>query len=238
MSRICPLFSGSTGNSTYIATQNGGILVDAGASMRSLFMAVERVGGSFEEIKAIAITHEHIDHIKGLKPFLNKTNAKLIASKQTLEALIKKEIVPSKTEVIEIGEKPLDINGIIINRFATSHDCEGSSGYTFLLADGKKTGVCTDLGIVTDDVRNAITGLDALLIECNHDIEMLLHGPYPKWLKDRVMGEYGHLSNIDSAIYLAKNIGPNTKKILLTHLSHQNNTEEKALETIKEIFAE
>lgn len=224
MSRICPLFSGSTGNSTYIATKNGGILVDAGASMRSLFMAVERASGSFEDIKAIAVTHEHIDHIKGLKPFLNKTTAKLIASKQTLEALIKKEIVPSKTEVIEIGEKPLDINGIIINRFATSHDCEGSSGYTFLLPDGKKTGVCTDLGIVTDEVRNAITGLDALLIESNHDIEMLKKGPYPPMLKMRILSDKGHISNAVCSAELKNLLKSGTTRFILGHLSQNNNT--------------
>ncbi len=224
MSRICPLFSGSTGNSTYIGTKNGGILIDAGASMRALCSALERAGGSYEEIFAIAVTHEHIDHIKGLRPFLNKSNAKLIASKETLETLIKQDKVPEKTEVIEIDNEGLEINGIKITRFATSHDCLGSSGYSLFLPDGKKVGVCTDLGVVTDEVRKAITGSDTLLIESNHDIEMLKKGPYPPSLKMRILSEKGHISNVACAAELKGLLKSGTTRFILGHLSQNNNT--------------
>ncbi len=224
MSRICPLYSGSTGNSTYIGTQNGGILVDAGASFKGLCNALECAGGSYDEIKAIAITHEHIDHIKGLKVFLNKTNATLVASKGTLNALVKAEAIPADTKILEIADNPIDINGIIINRFATSHDCEDSSGYSFILPDLKKVTVCTDLGVVTDEVRKAIEKSDVLLFESNHDIEMLKRGPYPPVLKVRIMSDRGHISNIACAAELKAFLESGTERFILGHLSQKNNT--------------
>ena len=223
MSRICPLFSGSTGNSTYIGTKNGGILVDVGGSMKGVCAALEKVGESCEDIKAVAVTHEHTDHIKGLKTFLSKTDAVLLASKQTLETLINNDKVPAKTKII-IAEDTSDINGIGINRFATSHDCAGSSGYSFILPDGKKVSVCTDLGIVTNEVRTAITKSDLVLLESNHDLEMLKRGPYPPHLKVRIMSEKGHISNNACAAELKGLLESGTTRFILGHLSRNNNT--------------
>lgn len=224
MSRICPLFSGSTGNSTYIATKNGGILVDAGASFKGICECLEKVGGELQDIFAIAVTHEHIDHIKGLKTFLNKTNAALIASEKTLQILEQLEKIPTKTKVIPIGDNGTEMNGIRINRFATSHDCEGSSGYTFILPEDKKIAVATDLGVVTDEVKNAITGSEVLLLESNHDIEMLKKGPYPPELKVRIMSDKGHISNNACSAQLPELLKSGTKKFILGHLSRHNNT--------------
>ncbi len=224
MSRICPLFSGSSGNSTYIGTKNGGILVDVGASMRGITQAIEVAGGDIAEILAVAVTHEHIDHIKGLKTILNKTNAKLIASCETLEALAKSDKIPEKTEVICLDEGFIDMCGIGITRFATSHDCKGSSGYVLDLPDGKKVSVCTDLGVVTDGVRNAIKNSDLILLESNHDIEMLKRGPYPPDLKARILSEQGHISNNACASELPFLFNNGTKRFILGHLSQHNNT--------------
>ncbi len=224
MSRICPLFSGSTGNSTYIGTSKGSILVDAGGSMRGICNAIELVGGEYREIKAIAVTHQHSDHIKGLKTFLSRTDAALVASAETIEALISEGVVPPLTRVIEIGEKPIEIGGIVINRFATSHDCEGSSGYSFILPDGKKATVCTDLGVVTDGVRQAINGSDLLLFESNHDVNMLKNGPYPAALKVRILSEKGHISNATCASELGGFLSHGTTRFILGHLSLHNNT--------------
>lgn len=224
MSRICPLYSGSTGNSTYIGTENGGILVDAGASFKGICNALERAGGSYNEIKAVTVTHEHTDHIKGLKTFLNKTDAALIASKGTLNTLADADIIPAHTKVIEISEKTLEIDGILINRFATSHDCADSSGYSFILPDSKKVTVCTDLGVVTDEVRNAIIKSDVLLFESNHDIEMLKRGPYPPVLKVRILSDKGHISNNTCAAELKTFFKSGTERFILGHLSQKNNT--------------
>lgn len=224
MSRICPLFSGSTGNSTYIATKNGSILVDAGASFKGMSAAIEAAGGSVEDIKAIAVTHEHIDHVKGLKTLLNKTKIPLIASKETAEALLEADRIPDGTQIIIAENSGIEINGIVLTRFATSHDCVGSSGYSFLLPDGKKITVCTDLGIVTDTVRNAITGSDVLLFESNHDIEMLKRGPYPPQLKMRILSDKGHISNAACASELKTLLKGGTSRFILGHLSQKNNT--------------
>lgn len=239
MAKICPLFSGSTGNSIYIGTRKGNILVDAGASMRSVSAALEVVGTSANGIDAVVITHEHTDHIKGLKTFLNKTNANLIASQETLNALIGLNIVPSQTKVtvIESG-KSLSVGDVQIDRFATSHDCVGSSGYTFTVNEGKKISVCTDLGIVTDEVRQALLGSDAVLIESNHDVNMLKKGPYPAELKVRIMSDKGHISNNACAAELPNLIKNGTTRFILGHISLHNNTPILALSTAKAALAD
>ena len=225
MSRICPLFSGSTGNSTYIAGAHGAVLVDAGASLRSLSEALEAAGGELSQISAVFITHEHFDHIKGLKPLLNKTGAAVIASEETLAALIAADKLPAGTETEVIySDTPLEYAGITVSRFATSHDCKGSSGYTFLMPDNRKISVCTDLGVMTESVRNAINGSDAVLIESNHDTEMLNKGPYPPELKIRIMSDRGHLSNNACAAELGGLLNSGTTRFILGHLSQKNNT--------------
>lgn len=225
MSRICPLFSGSTGNSTYIAGAYGSVLVDAGASLRSLSAALSAAGGELSEISAVFITHEHFDHIKGLKPLLNKTQATVVASAETLSALIAADKLPAgtKTEAI-YSDTPVEYAGITVSRFNTSHDCHGSSGYCFFMPDNRKITVCTDLGVMTKEVRSAIHGSDAVLIESNHDTEMLNKGPYPPELKLRIMSDRGHLSNNACAAELGGLLNSGTKRIILGHLSQKNNT--------------
>lgn len=223
MAMICPLFSGSTGNSTYISYENTGILVDAGASCKGILTALQNINCSPEVIKAIVVTHEHIDHIKGLKALLKKTGAMLLASNDTLEALDLKEAIPSNTNVMVL-ENEFCVEDINVSRFNTSHDCKGSSGYTFLLPNSKKISVCTDLGIVTDEVRSAITGSDVILIESNHDIEMLKRGPYPPQTKMRIMSDFGHISNNVCATEVKRLFENGTERFILGHLSLNNNT--------------
>ncbi len=223
MSKICPLFSSSSGNCTYIGTKFGDVLVDVGVSFKGVCEALENVGASVDKIAAVFITHEHEDHIKGLKTFLNKTNASVFASEKTLETLILLDKIPAKTNVIALSSQT-EIGGVVANRFSTSHDCVGSSGYSFILPDQKCISVCTDSGIVTDEMRHAILGSDLVLLESNHDIEMLKRGPYPPQLKMRILSEKGHLSNNACACELGALINSGATRFILGHLSQHNNT--------------
>ena len=173
-------------------------------------------------VRAIFITHEHTDHIKGLKTLIKKTGVPLIASSATLDALTKADIIPTGVELIPADNSDITFGNIVLSRFETSHDTIGSSGY--VLSEGDtKISVCTDLGIVTDTVREAIRGSDAVLIESNHDVEMLKRGPYPPDLKLRILSEQGHLSNNACAAELPELLKSGTTRIILGHLSLHNN---------------
>lgn len=223
MARICPLFSSSSGNCTYIGTADGGILIDAGASFKGIKEGIVAAGGDLGEIKVIAITHSHEDHIRGLKTLLKYTDATLVASAETLQALTDGDKIPKGTK-IDIIDNTLNCMNTEITSFKTSHDCIGSRGYAFDLSDGKKISICTDLGVVTDEVHNAIMGSDALLLESNHDIEMLKKGPYPPHLKLRIMSDSGHISNSACADEVKNLFESGTTRFILGHLSRQNNT--------------
>ncbi len=233
MSKICPLLSGSTGNSTYISTSKGDILIDAGGSFKSLKSAVSNINCDISNLLAVAVTHEHIDHIKGLKTLLKNTAVPLIASKMTAEALSNHDCIPPETEILLADDGDIDLGDIAVSRFSTSHDCEGSSGYTVTLPDSQKCAVCTDLGIVTDEVRQALSGCRAVLIESNHDISMLKRGPYPPQLKLRIMSDRGHISNAVCAEELPALLKSGTNRFILGHLSQKNNLPMLALSTAK-----
>lgn len=224
MSRICPLFSGSTGNSTYIGTKDGGILIDVGASVKGIKSALNNVGSDFDDIKVIAVTHSHDDHIKGLKAVLNKTEASVFTHKSTAEALINKGLIDKDTKIILADEEEYILGDTCIKPFSTSHDSQGSCGFNVLLPDGKKFSLCTDTGIITEEISDAILGSDAVLIESNHDIEMLKRGPYPPFLKVRIMSDKGHISNAVCAGEVLKLFKSGTTRFILGHLSMNNNT--------------
>ena len=237
MARICPLFSGSTGNSTYISSHGSAILVDVGGSYKATLNALEKIGADIGGIRAVAVTHEHTDHIKGLKTLLKNTSLPLIGSKETLEILASTDKIPSDTKLI-VADAPIEIGGFEIRRFATRHDCEGSSGYTIALPDGQRTAVCTDLGVMTDEVRNALYGCSAVLIESNHDIDMLKRGPYPATLKLRILSDDGHLSNNACAVELPRLLQKGTTRFILGHISRNNNLPTLALSSAKATLTE
>ena len=222
MAKICPLFSGSKANSTYIECSSGGILVDAGSSFKALKESLINIGGEINNIKAIFVTHEHTDHIKCLSTLLKSLKIPLICSKGTLNELIAAGKVPDGIETI-CDKKEIFIDDIKATRFSTSHDASESSGYTFTLPTGEKVGICTDLGIVTDEVRSSLTGVNTLLFESNHDVEMLRRGPYTPELKLRILSDKGHLSNNACAAELKYFIKNGTTRFILGHLSQQNN---------------
>ena len=223
MARLCTLASGSTGNSTYLSTTDGDILIDVGISTKALLEAIEQVG-DVSRLRAVAITHTHTDHIKGLKTFLKKVNVPLIASSDTLVSLAENNLIPAETKTIAADSDVVTLSDIAIDFFATSHDAKGSGGYAIALPDGRRTAVCTDLGIVTDTVRQKLFGCNAILLESNHDVEMLRRGPYRAELKLRILSDKGHLSNSACAAELPALLKSGTSRIILGHISAENNT--------------
>lgn len=223
MAKICPLFSGSKANCTYISSKDGALLVDAGASLAATARALNEIDADIEKIRAILITHEHGDHIRGLKAISNKLKVPVVASPSTLSVLRKMQVLSDDIPVIELNtnEWENDIGKII--RFDTMHDCEGSSGYRIELGQDCVASVCTDLGIVTSSVREAVNGSNVVLLESNHDLRMLQNGPYPAELKLRIAGERGHLSNNAAAVELVSFLHSGTSKFILGHLSENNN---------------
>lgn len=231
--RTSVLASGSEGNVTYVETEKHKILLDIGMTVKYIKESLSELSVDIEGIDYIFITHVHDDHIKALKGFLKKYKPTVCVSPKMFSEL---EDLKDYEKII-LYDDSVCLEDVTIDIIKTSHDTSDARSF-ILRSHGKSLVYLTDTGYINQKYFRKLQNSDVYLFESNHDIEMLLNGPYPKWLKDRVMGPYGHLSNKDSSIYLAKLIGPSTQKIVLLHLSHKNNSEEKALETIREIFRE
>lgn len=231
MIKACVLSSGSKGNSTFIETDNYKILVDCGRNAKYLSECLESIGISPKDIDYLIISHTHKDHIQALPVFVKKYKPTLILT-QTL-FMEMPEI--KEYENIIIYEDDINLEGLKIHSIKASHDANDTRNFIFE-SEGKSVVYVTDTGYINQKNFRKLNNKEVYLFESNHDIEMLMNGPYPKYLKQRVLGTSGHLSNKDSSFYLSKLVGPKTKKIILTHLSETNNTEEKALTMINETF--
>ena len=231
MAKLCPLFSGSKANCTYISGNDGGFLIDAGASCSAIMKALNEIGESTDKIRAILITHEHIDHIRGLKTLLKKIDVPVMASEKTLETLCETNVLSNETKTVTLANGSFETDFGKIVRFETMHDCEGSSGYRIELGNESNVAVCTDLGVVTPIVRESLSGCSTVLIESNHDLRMLQSGPYPPELKIRIAGDRGHLSNAAAACELVSLLKSGAKRFVLGHLSENNNLPALALRT-------
>lgn len=233
MMKTCVLASGSEGNCVYIETEKHKVLADLGTNVKYIRERLEEINVDINNIEYVIITHVHSDHIKALSTFINKYNATIMVTEKMYKEL---ECLHNYHNII-IYDDDIFLDGLKIAVIKTSHDASDSRSFVFT-SNGKSIAYVTDTGYLNQKYFRVLSNLNVYLFESNHDIEMLMNGPYPKWLKDRVVGPYGHLSNKDSSIYLAKLIGPDTNKIILTHLSRHNNTEEIALETINNTFKE
>lgn len=238
MARLCPLFSGSSGNSYYIGNEEKGILVDAGRSAKQIENALKNNGLDIASVKAIFVTHEHTDHVKGLRVLASRHNIKVYATEGTLSALEDNGELNGKYPYEVISPDGNEAAGMVIKSFPTSHDCRESCGYVIHTSDGRSAAIATDLGYVSDDVRQAVFGCDTIVIESNHDVNMLQNGPYPYLLKRRVLSNAGHLSNDSCAKELSNFVKNGTTRILLAHLSAQNNIPQLAYITSQSALAE
>lgn len=225
------LCSSSKGNSTYIGDEKNGILVDAGLSLRSFKQKMDFRGIDYTAVKGIFITHEHTDHIKGLKTIGKLLNVPIYSSKKTIELLIKNDMLPLGGKAIEINRKSADMGVMEVTAFTTPHDSVHSLGFKMQFTDGKTAVVCTDLGCVTDEVSAHIMGSDFVLLESNYDEEMLRTGGYPAFLKQRIRSSVGHLSNECCAKTLVELLHGGTTKFMLGHLSEQNNLPQLAMKS-------
>ena len=230
MAELCPLFSGSTGNSYYIGSKSSGILVDIGRSCKQVTTVMQRCGIDPLSVQGILITHEHSDHISGLRVFASKYHIPVFASKGTLGALESMGILNDKYPAYTI-EDTLELAGMHVNAFRTPHDCAESFGSRIEAEDGHTVTVATDIGHITPEVEENLHGTDLAVIESNHDIGMLRTGPYPYSLKRRILSDFGHLSNTACADLLPELFEDGTKHFLLAHLSRENNTPDIARQT-------
>lgn len=228
MARVATLFSSSKGNATYIGSANCGILIDAGASYRGIKTALDLCGIEIGAVKAVFVTHEHSDHIKGLKMLQKLHKLPIYASNGTMEYLIRNDLLDNENELYTVN-KPCAVANMEISSFRTPHDSAQSVGYTISTEDERKIAFCTDLGEVTTEVANAISGCDLCVLEANYDEDMLSNNPmYPQYLKNRIRSGKGHLSNTASANEAKALIKNGTTRIVLGHLSQNNNRPEKA----------
>ena len=231
MARFCPLFSGSSGNSYYIGTATDGILIDAGRSAKQMDAMLARCGIADGAVKAVFVTHEHIDHVKGLRVFASRHRIPVYTSRGTLLALEGMGCLDPRFCADVIGAEGMECAGLVITPFHTPHDCAEGVGYRVTLHDGRVVAVSTDLGVMTEEVRTQLSGADLVVLESNHDVGMLQNGPYPYPLKRRILSETGHLSNLACSAELCGLVGAGTTRFVLAHLSAENNTPELAYET-------
>ena len=222
MAKLIPLYSSSSGNSVYISFGEGAVLVDCGTNAKRILLALQEHDIDPETIKAIFITHSHNDHISALSVLNKKLKKPIIASKDTLDYLCNNNIILEDSRLIDISAKDVDLGFVAAEFIPTSHDCKGSGGFKFNF-NNKSLSLCTDLGIVTDSVRKALMGSEIIYFESNHDVNMLNKGPYPPYLKQRILSEHGHLSNNACASELPLFLEKGAQKFILGHLSKENN---------------
>ncbi len=208
-------------------------MIDIGVSAKRTREALWELGVDTDSIAAIFITHEHSDHISGLRVFASKHGTRVYSSAGTLQELERMDLLNGKFQTDIIPQAGIEACGMLVRSFRTSHDSRESVGYTITTADQKRIAVATDTGIVTAETRAAITGCDLVMLESNHDVRMLQNGAYPYPLKQRILSDRGHLSNEVCAEVAAELVENGTTRLVLAHLSKENNLPPLAFETTK-----
>ena len=228
MAKIVPLFSSSKGNSYYIQGNGSAILVDAGRNLKQLELAMTANELSMRDVCAVFVTHEHTDHISALKVLLKRYDIPLYASRGTLDYLTSYDKVPACAR-LSVIEDVIETGDFRVQRVETSHDAAEPCGYFITTPDGRRVSVVTDTGYLTEDAKKAISRSHLAVVESNHDVDMLREGMYPYILKKRILSDNGHLSNAACAEALPDFVGAGLTRIILGHLSEENNTPHLAL---------
>lgn len=231
--KTCILSSGSKGNSTYVETSSHKYLIDLGRNKKYIVDKLNEINIKPQDIDFILISHSHDDHVSALDSFIKTYKTKVCVTEEILKNLP----LLKNYENLVIYDDEVKFDDDIITSIKVSHD--SNDARNFVIDDGKCS-LCyvTDTGYINHKYFKILENRTIYLFESNHDIEMLQTGPYPAWLKKRVLSDEGHLSNIAAGVYLSKFIGKDTKKVVLMHLSETNNKPELALKTVKETFKE
>ena len=233
--RMCSIASGSSGNCIYVGSDATHLLVDVGISGKKTEEGLNILGITARDLDGILVTHEHADHINGLGVIARKYGIPIYATRGTIAAILNctsvGKIDPSLFHEVQSDVK-LGIKDLVINPMKISHDAAQPVAYRISYGS-KKIAICTDLGEFNDYTVECLKGMDALLLEANHDVKMVQVGPYPYHLKQRILGERGHLSNENSGRLLSRILHDNLQNVVLGHLSKENNLPELAYEAVR-----
>lgn len=236
--KFCSLASGSSGNCYLIKDDTTALLIDAGISGKKIFQGLADAGVPPENVRGLLVTHEHIDHVKSL-PIVTKKLPEIKAyANEATWAAIERPVADEKRALLHTGED-FYIENFRIRSFPIPHDAAEPVGFS-IYAYGKQISIVTDVGYITDEIFEEITGADLLMLEANHEEEILLMGSYPYKLKRRILGENGHLSNVSAGECLCSLVEANPKKrrVLLGHLSHENNDPSVAMLAVRNALME
>ncbi len=232
--KFCVLGSGSKGNATYIEEEGHGLLIDAGFSGKELMRRLEAIEVAIETIAAIVVTHEHHDHIHGAGILSRRYGIPVYLNQPTADAGLKRLGNVEHLRLFETGGL-FSVGPFMLHPFSVSHDTADPVGFV-VEGNSRRLGYCTDTGMVSRLVLHRLSGCHGLILECNHDPQMLEDGPYPLHLQQRVRSREGHLANLDAACFLGELLHSDLQHVVLAHLSETNNSPELALDTVLEFI--
>jgi phosphoribosyl 1,2-cyclic phosphodiesterase len=233
--RLCSIASGSSGNCIYVGSENTHVMIDVGVSAKRIEAGLTMIGVATDSIAGILITHEHSDHIQGLGVMARRYHIPIYGTVETLNTILKQNSVGRIDEELLnyiVPDEAFELGDIIVEPYSISHDASNPVCYTFQ-KDGKKVGMATDLGNYSAYTIDKLKNSELLYMEANHDVNMLMVGGYPYYLKQRILGDRGHLSNDTSAKLICELLNDKLQHIILGHLSKENNYAELAYETIR-----
>lgn len=228
--------SGSSGNSCYIGTRRGGLIVDAGVDSDRIADTLRANGVSMSQVKGLCLTHDHSDHVRYAYKLLRANkHLRLYCTNRVLNAILRRHSISKRIKDYHVPifkEFPFKLADFTVTAFDVPHDAADNAGFC-LEYGGKCFVMATDLGEVSERARFYMSKANFLMIEANYDLQMLMRGPYPEYLKARIRTDHGHMDNEDTARFLAEIAGPRLRRVFLCHLSQDNNTPEKALDVIR-----
>ena len=231
--------SGSSGNCYYLGTDTDGLMIDMGVGIRTLKKHMKDYGVQIGSVHHLLVTHDHADHIKSVGSFCHDYHIPVYATSRVHHGIehnycVTRKVAPEMKKALESGEQ-VTLGDFVVRPFPIPHDATENVGYE-IEVEGVVFVIMTDIGMITDDIRKIITKANYLVIEANHDVQMLNDGPYPEYLKKRILSGSGHLSNTECGEALAENMSEGLRHVWLCHLSEENNHPELARKTVESIL--